>query len=467
MDRVPPLHPSAAYTTRRWIDPGIYTYQVAGAPGCAPDAAIVTITKHVAPDAGNDATLNICAGSAAADLFPLLGVTAQTGGTWTSSGGRPFSGIYDPATNSSDTFIYTVLGTAPCANDQASVTVTENATSDAGTNGTLDICGSDAPVNLFTRLGGTPQSGGAWTGPSATTGTYDPATMTPGIYTYTITGIAPCANASATVTVTENAPPHAGTSTTLSVCDQGSAMALLASLPGADGGGSWSGPSPVVGGQYDPVTMTPGAYVYTVTGTPPCANAQATVTVSETSTPNAGGNGTVTLCATDAAVDLAHYLTGADGGGTWSGPSPIIGSLFDPATMSAGVYTYTIAAVPPCAGASSTVTVTVNAPPNAGISTTLSVCDQGNAVALLASLPGADGGGSWSGPSPVIGGQYDPVTMTPGAYVYTVTGTPPCANAQATVTVNETSTPNAGINGTVTLCATDAAVESVALPDRC
>ncbi|MFT3884115.1 MAG: gliding motility-associated C-terminal domain-containing protein [Flavobacteriales bacterium] len=283
--------------------------------------------------------------------------------------------------------------------------------------------------------------------------------MSAGVYTYTIAAVPPCAGASSTVTVTVNAPSNAGTSTTLSVCDQGSAVALLASLPGADGGGSWSGPSPVVGGQYDPVTMTPGAYVYTVTGTPPCANAQATVTVSETGTPNAGINGVVTLCSTDAAVDLAHYLTGADGGGTWSGPSPIIGSLFDPATMSAGVYTYTIAAVPPCAGASSTVTVTVNAPPNAGTSATLSVCDQGSAVALLASLPGADGGGTWSGPSPVVGGQYDPVTMTPGAYVYTVTGTSPCANAQATVTVNETSTPNAGINGTVTLCATDAAVD--------
>src|SRR5690606_4156660 len=113
--------------------------------------------------------------------------------------------------------------------------------------------------------------------------------MLPGAYVYTVVGTSPCGSATATVTVTEQAPVNAGTSRAIDICANGAAINLIDSLGGTpDAGGAWSGPSAVAGGQYDPSSMLPGAYVYTVTGVAPCGNATATVTVAEVAPANAG-----------------------------------------------------------------------------------------------------------------------------------------------------------------------------------
>ncbi|MBK8498555.1 MAG: hypothetical protein IPL52_06980, partial [Flavobacteriales bacterium] len=123
-------------------------------------------------------------------------------------------------------------------------------------------------------------------------------------------------------------------------CSTDAAASLFAQLGGTpDAGGTWSGPSPVVGGMIDPATMSAGVYTYTVTGTAPCPNEQATVTVTINTPPDPGTPGAITLCSTDAPASLFGQLGGTpDAGGTWSGPSPVVGGMIDPATMSAGVH---------------------------------------------------------------------------------------------------------------------------------
>src|SRR5690606_31122112 len=160
---------------------------------------------------------------------------------------------------------------------------------------------------------------------------------------------------------------------------------------------------------------------------------------TETGSPNAGTDGAVTVCEGGAAINLFTELGGSpDAGGTWSGPSTITNDQFDPTVNTAGTYIYTLDATPPCTGDQSQVVVTIAPAPYAGTDGDLTVCDQGAAVSLLAALGTPDTGGSWSGPSPVTGDQYDPATMAPGDYTYTVTGTAPCGSASATVTVTET-----------------------------
>ncbi|MBK8499174.1 MAG: hypothetical protein IPL52_10220 [Flavobacteriales bacterium] len=361
---------------------------------------------------------------------------------------------------SAGVYTYTVTGTAPCPNEQATVTVTINTPPDPGTPGAITLCSTDAPASLFAQLGGTPDAGGTWSGPSAVVGgMIDPATMSAGVYTYTVNGTAPCPNETATVTVTINTPPDPGTPGAITLCSTDAAASLFAQLGGTpDAGGTWSGPSAVVAGMIDPATMSAGVYTYTVTGTAPCPNETATVTVSINTPPDPGTPGAITLCSTDAAASLFAQLGGTpDAGGTWNGPSAVVGGMIDPATMSAGVYTYTVTGTAPCPNEQATVTVTINTPPDPGTPGAITLCSTDAPASLFAQLGGTpDTGGTWNGPSAVVGGMIDPATMSAGVYTYTVTGTAPCPNEQATVTVTINTPPDPGTPGAIALCTTDA-----------
>ncbi|MFN6117111.1 MAG: hypothetical protein ACK46C_14700, partial [Flavobacteriales bacterium] len=116
-------------------------------------------------------------------------------------------------------YTYTVNGVAPCPSASATVTVSINTPPDPGTSGAITLCSSDAPASLFAQLGGAPDAGGAWSGPSPVVGgILYPATMSSGVYTYTVNGVAPCPSASATVTVSINTPPDPGTSGAITLC---------------------------------------------------------------------------------------------------------------------------------------------------------------------------------------------------------------------------------------------------------
>ncbi|MBK9536113.1 MAG: proprotein convertase P-domain-containing protein [Flavobacteriales bacterium] len=448
------------------IDPatmtaGVYTYTVTGTAPCPDETAAVTVTINTPPDPGTDGAITLCATDAAASLFAQLGGTPDAGGTWTGPS-AVVGGMIDPATMLAGVYTYTVAGTAPCPDDMATVTVTINTPPEPGTDGAITLCSTDAAASLFAQLGGTPEAGGTWSGPSGVVGgMIDPATMTAGVYTYTVTGTAPCPDETAAVTVTINTPPNAGIDGDLTLCITSPATSMFAALSGTpDVGGTWTGPNVVVGGLFDPATMTAGDYIYTVTGTTPCPSDASIVTVSVVSTPDAGLPGLVTLCTSDAAIALFNQLTGTpDAGGTWTGPSAVVGGIYDPATMTAGVYTYTIDVPPPCVSVSSTVTVTEVAPPNAGIDGDITLCVSSPAASLFAALTGApDAGGTWTGPSAVVGGMFDPATMTAGDYTYTVSGTAPCPIDASVVSVTIVNTPDAGLPGNATLCTSDAAI---------
>ncbi|MEO7081791.1 MAG: PKD domain-containing protein, partial [Flavobacteriales bacterium] len=433
-----------------------------GHPDC-PATDCVTITVDDPVDAGTNESITTCANGSSFSLFSELAGTPVAGGTWTGPTGAAHDDVFMPGTDASGIYTYTVTGTGACgtSTSTSTVTVIVNVPPSPGTDGTLTLCSSGAATGLFTALGGSPDAGGSWAGPSTVSGDQmDPATMSAGAYVYTVAGATPCPAETATVTVAINTPPNAGTDGALTLCSSGTAADLFVALGGSpDPGGVWSGPSDIIGVQFDPATMSAGDYVYTVNGTAPCPAESATVSIVINTPPTAGADGNITLCSSSSATSLFDQLGGTpDTGGTWSGPSAVSGGMIDPATMMPGDYVYTVSGIAPCPDETAMVSVTINTPPVPGADGALTLCSSGVAENLFAALGGtAHAGGTWTGPSAVTGGMIDPATMNAGDYVYTVNGTAPCPAESATVSVVINTPPTAGADGNITLCSTSSA----------
>ncbi|MBU2947310.1 hypothetical protein KO521_11355, partial [Zobellia uliginosa] len=194
-------------------------------------------------------------------------------------------------------------------------------------DGALTICAGTTvtEAQLFNELGDTPDPAGTWS----------PAMAGAGTYTYTVAATLPCTgDDTSEVIVTEQPLPNAGSDGALTIC-AGTTVTesqLFNELGGTpDPAGTWS---PVMGGA--------GTYTYTVAATAPCTGDDTSqVIVSEQPLPNAGTDGTLTVCAGETVTEpqLFGQLGSADSGGTWS-----------PAMGGAGTYTYTVAATAPCTG---------------------------------------------------------------------------------------------------------------------
>ncbi|ARN77148.1 hypothetical protein BST97_03610 [Nonlabens spongiae] len=444
---------------------GAYTYTVAAtAPCTASDSAVVTVTVEDAPDAGTDASLELCSNDNPIDLFTVLGGIPDAGGIWSpalASG----SGVFDPAVDAAGIYTYTITSAACATSSSSQVTVGLTQQANAGQDVTLDICGNDAPIDLLTLLGGTPDAGGTWSPALASgSGVFDPAVDTAGAYTYTVAATAPCTtDDSAVVTVTVEDAPDAGADASLDLCSNDNPIDLFTVLAGTpDVGGTWSPALASGSGVFDPSVDAAGTYTYTVTSAACATSSTSEVTVNITSEANAGQDATLDICSNDAVIDLFTLLGGTpDAGGTWN-PALASGSgVFDPAVDTAGAYTYTIAATAPCTtDDSAVVTVTVEDAPDAGADASLDLCSNDNPIDLFTVLGGTpDAGGTWSPALASGSGVFDPSVDAAGTYTYTVTSAACATSSTSEVTVNITSEANAGQDATLDICSNDAVID--------
>jgi len=128
--------------------PGEYIYEFT--KDC--NSALTTIPVKVnvavqqAGNAGTDNTIATCANDLSFDLFPLLGVGAQTGGTWSpalASG----TGIYNPSIDVSGVYTYTIPTIGVCRDVSASITVINNPQPSISPISNYELCDNNSDGN--------------------------------------------------------------------------------------------------------------------------------------------------------------------------------------------------------------------------------------------------------------------------------------------------------------------------------
>ncbi|HRD52847.1 MAG TPA: hypothetical protein PKY96_09380 [Flavobacteriales bacterium] len=149
---------------------GTYTYTITGS--CGEDEAVFEVVQGSAPNAGEDAEVEICAGGAV-NLSNYL--TGDAGGVWSEG----------PQVGSPGEYTYTV--STGCGSDEAVFTVVETTPPNAGGDNTILVCPQADAFALIDSLLGTPDADGAWFfEENAVPGTFDPLLDPEGDYCYVV-----------------------------------------------------------------------------------------------------------------------------------------------------------------------------------------------------------------------------------------------------------------------------------------
>ncbi|MCM8567788.1 gliding motility-associated C-terminal domain-containing protein [Gramella jeungdoensis] len=448
------LDPTQTFTTE---------YTITSENGCQ-DSALLTLTVVEDPNAGSDINETVCS----SDLEDPSDLASRFSGYL--SDGRDTDGSFDPdpsavyAQYQSDlssgllpqTYVVIYEVDNGTCTDEATISLTVNPSPDAGEDGNANLNSTDAPVNLFDYLNGTPDMGGTWS-PVNPDGSFDPSTDAPGDYTYTVTNSYGCSDSAVvTVTVDSDCTGTEAGSDGLGILCEDEVETLFPSLnevrkyylsltdPGVPGNGTFDPTIQEMVDMYNADADGLGDFTttYTVTVDGCTDSTELTARVIAREEANAGSDITLEFCTGDADQNLYDFISdGAQMDGIFAGYPD---GIFSPSTEGTGTFsiTYTVDDSTSCIlegdSDSATFTITVNeGDANAGENGIVEIAEDADPINLFDYLGGTpDTGGMWDPGD----GTFDPSTDSAGTFTYTVTDGD-CSDS-ATVTVSISSDPD-------------------------
>lgn len=242
---------------------GLYTYIVSNET-CEVSSAIVEVLINTPPDAGEDIEINVCLTDSPFNLLERLGGTPENGGIWTPTLATN-GNIFDPLLDAPGVYNYSITS-ATCPDSSSTIIVNIFDEPNPGSDGDIAICKNDPPVNLFSILGGNPETGGIWSPTLASgTGIFNPSLDNEGTYTYTVNNPG-CGDLYAQVEVDILEIPDAGEDSSVAICINEGQVDLFDFIQGnPNPNGVWT-PTLTSGTSiFDPTIDSEGSYIYTVT----------------------------------------------------------------------------------------------------------------------------------------------------------------------------------------------------------
>ena len=459
-----------------------FTFDVDAIGSCDDELVTVSVIINPLPNTGTaDNPAPFCENDPALsntsfDLFTLLTGTIDVGGTWSDDSTTPIGGALsgnklDLSQLVVDTynFTYTITDANTCTNS-TTVTISIVDAPESGTAMTpVQFCLSEITIgqtyNLFDLLSADADQTGTWYDDDASlaltgnTVALDALAQGTFNFTFDVDVIGGCDDVDVTVSIIVNDTEAPLANTPQEFCDSATVADLVAT------GNTVQWYDVLTGGMALPGTTVLGNQTYYATQTDATTGCESSVrtavVVTIYTSPNAGSpNTTLIVTCNNNTIDLNTGLDGTqDTGGTWNnddGVGALVGNIFDATGVSAGTYnfTYTVTASAPCIDQSTTITITVQEPLNAGASNgDVDLCSVDADFDLFSNLTGEDAGGEWSYNGSVITNPIQPSTAESGTYTYTLTNS--CGVTSVSFDVNIVQAANAGANGDFTICAID------------
>ncbi|MEQ8323835.1 MAG: T9SS type B sorting domain-containing protein [Vicingaceae bacterium] len=438
----------------------VFTYTIMANSPCKDSSAQLIVNHGQEPNPGISSVLSLCSNDSAVGLTSSLGGNPDTFGTWKTPQGNTHSGFFNPVTDPTGTYIYTVPGAGSCNDSSSTVTLSVVQAPNPGGDSSATFCAIAGPTSMTSLLTSNPDTTGYWRNPTnvVVSSLYNPTTQSPGIYRYTVLGSGPCADSSSYLTIYESPAPNPGISSIISRCESDSSFSLRSVLGGnPDSNGTWKSSSGAgMNGSFNPQSDTSDTFFYTVTGILPCADSTTSVSVNVVSNVNAGMDTSITFCDNMTPSNLFLLLAGnPDQGGIWKkGGAPISSAIFNPAVDSAGSFIYTVTATAPCLDKTATVNINVNELYSPGEDASLVICETGSPFNFFNVLNGnPDIYGFWLDPKDdVFDGLSSSIELISGVYTYVIPENAPCPSDSSEIDLLINKPPNAGTGTSFGIC---------------